>query len=105
DAAPKAAPIVGGPATVSVAEAVPAGPVSVEVTGSVVLFFVPALVPVTFTATVQEPLAGSVTPVRLTLDVPAIAVTAPPQALLRPFGLATTSPAGSVSLNPTAVSE
>src|SRR5206468_8730722 len=78
---------------------------SVEVTGSVVLFFVPVLVPLTFTATVQEPLASRVTPVRLTLDVPAIAVTAPPQALLRPFGLATTRPAGSGSLNATAVSE
>jgi hypothetical protein len=36
------------------AEAVPPVPPSVEVTAPVVLFFVPAVVPVTFTEKVQE---------------------------------------------------
>jgi hypothetical protein len=103
-AAPNAVAIVGGATTVRLAEAVPAGPVSADVTAPVVLFFVPALVPVTCTTTAQEPLAGSVAPVRLTLDEPATAVTAPPHVLLSPSGLATTRPAGNESLNPTAVS-
>ena len=42
----------------TLAEAVPPVPPSVEVTAPVVLFLAPAVVPVTFTAIVQEPLAG-----------------------------------------------
>ena len=55
-AAPNDLPMVGGfnGATVTLAEAVPPVPPSVELTASVVLFFVPDAVPVTFTEKVQE---------------------------------------------------
>ncbi len=46
--------IDGGATTLMLAEAVPPVPPSVEVTLPVVLFCVPAAVPVTFTAKVQE---------------------------------------------------
>ena len=47
---------------------------------------------------------ATVPPVRLTLPLPAVAVVVPPHVLLRPFGAATTSPAGNVSVNATPVS-
>jgi len=62
------------------------------------LLLEPALVPVTLTASVQLPLAASVTELRLTVPVPCVAVTEPPQVLLKPFGVATTTPEGSVSM-------
>jgi hypothetical protein len=78
----------------------------VEVTALVVLFLVPALVPVTFTVKLQKALAASVAPDWLTLDEPAVAVIVPPpHEPVSPFGVATTRPAGSVSLNPTPLSD
>jgi len=72
-----------------------------------VLDFVPAVVPFTFTMNVQEPLAVSPNPEMLMLPPPAVALgvpaanTPPPelrQVPLWPLGVATTSPAGRVSL-------
>ena len=97
--------IDGGATTLRLAEAVPPGPPSVDVTLPVVLVFVPAVVPVTFTENVQELLAAMVPPERLIVPVPAVAVMVPPpQVPVRPLGVETTRPAGSVSLNATPVS-
>ena len=86
------------------ADAVPPVPPSVEVTFPVVLFCVPAAVPVTFTENVQEELAGSDAPLRLTLPDAAVAVMVPPPHVpVKPFGVEITRPAGSVSLNATPV--
>jgi len=52
------------------------------------LFLYSAVVPVTFTETVQEVLAARVPPERLTLEDPATAVTVPPQVLFNAFGVA-----------------
>jgi hypothetical protein len=97
--------IDGGATTLIEAEAVPPVPPSVEVTFPVVLFCVPAAVPVTLTENVQEALAAIVPPLRLMTFVPATAVIVPaPHVPIRPFGVETTRPAGSVSLKPTPVS-
>lgn len=102
DAGLNAAAIDGGPSTLVLAEAVPPGPPSVEVTAPVVLFFVPTVVPVTLTANVQELLAATVPPERLTAPEPAVAVMVPlPQDPVKPLGVETTIPAGSVSVNAT----
>src|SRR5689334_1461971 len=101
----KALAIDGGATTLMLAEAVPPVPPSTEVTLPVVLFCVPAAMPVTFTENVQELLAAIVPPLRLITFVPAVAVIVPaPQVPVRPFGVETTRPAGSVSLKPTPVS-
>src|SRR5258708_25752027 len=92
----------GGATTVMLALVVFPVPPSVDVTW-VLLFFTPAVVPVTFTATVHEALNASVPPDRLTVPEPATAVAVPPQVLVRPFGVATTSPPGKLSVNPTPV--
>jgi len=105
EAAPNAFVIVGGVATVMLAEAVFPVPPLVEVTAPVVLFFVPEVVAFTFTEIVHELLIATAPPVRLTLPLPAVAVVVPPQVLLRPFGVASTNPAGNVSVNATPVSE
>jgi hypothetical protein len=98
-AAPKAFAIEGGAITLTLAEAVPPMPPSVEATLPVVLFFVPAVVPVTFTANVHDELCASVAVARLTAPAPAVAVIVPlPQVPDKPLGVETTSPAGSVSL-------
>jgi len=94
--------IDGGATTARLADAVPPVPPSVEVTAPVVLFCVPAAAPVTFTEKVHELLTASAAPVRLITFVPAVAVIVPaPQVPARPFGVAITSPAGSVSVKPT----
>src|SRR5438552_273467 len=80
------------------------GPLSAEVIAPVVLFFGPEVVAFTLTEIVHELLIATVPPLRLTLPLPAVAVVVPPQVLLRPFGVATTSPAGNVSVNATPVS-
>lgn len=86
-------------ATSSVADAAAPLPASFEVTGPVVLFWVPAALAVTFTVNVQEALAARVAPVRLTLpDAAAAVIVPPPQVPVNPFGEAITSPAGSVSV-------
>ena len=97
--------IDGGASTLMLAVAVPPVPPSVEVTLPVVLVCRPAEMPVTLTENVQEPLAAIVPPLRLIVFVPAVAVIVPaPHVPVRPFGVETTSPAGSVSLKPTPVS-
>src|SRR5260370_19921646 len=96
-AAPKALMITGGATTVMLAFEVLPVPPSVEVTCTL-LFFTPAVVPVTFTATVHEALNASVPPDSLTVPEPATAVAVPPQQLVRPFGVATTRPAGKLSV-------
>ena len=84
----------------------PPVPPSFELIVPVVLFLVPALVPVTFTAKVHDALPASVAPVKLMLPDPAVAVIVPPpHEPVRPFGVFTTSPAGSVSVNATPVTE
>src|SRR5712671_885880 len=103
-AAPNALMITGGATTVILALEVFPVPPSVEVTCTL-LFFTPAVVPVTFTLKVHEVLIASVAPARLTVPEPATAVIVPPPQLpVRPFGVATTKPAGSVSVNATPVS-
>jgi len=97
--------MVGGATTVRVAVllVVPVPP-SVEVIAPVVLFLSPALVPVTLTEKVQEdPAAGDAVNdplLRVMVLLPAVAVTVPlPQAPVSPFGVATTTPAGRLSVN------
>jgi hypothetical protein len=99
-AAPNDLLIVGGDATVKVAEAVPPAPPSVELIAVVVLFFTPAVVPVTFTENVHVPLAASVAAERL-IELPlAVAEIVPlPQVPVCPFGVDTTKPEGNVSEN------
>ena len=97
--------IDGGATTLMLAEAVPPVPPSVDVTFPVVLFCVPAAMPVTFTANVHELFAAMVPPERLIVLVPAVAVIVPaPQVPVKPFGVEITRPAGNVSLNATPVS-
>jgi hypothetical protein len=104
--APKALAIDGGATTLMLADAVPPVPPSVDVTFPVVLFLVPAVVPVTFTANVHEVDDARVAPVRLTTFVACVAVIVPPpQEPVRPFGVEITSPAGRVSVNPVPVSD
>ena len=96
--------MTGGATTVIVAEAALPAPPCNEVTALVVLLFTPGMTPVTFTTKVQDALAGRVAPVRLMLLDPAVAVMVPPPQLpVSPFGVETTNPAGSVSVNPTTV--
>src|SRR4029077_19210711 len=92
----------GGATTLMLAEAVPPVPPSTDVTFPVVLFCVPAAMPVTFTANVHELFAAMVPPERLIVLVPAVAVIVPaPQVPVRPLGVEIIKPAGNVSLKPT----
>src|SRR5215470_1449871 len=94
------------PLTVSVAVATLPFPPSIEVTAEVVLFFRPAVVPVTLTWNVHTLFAASVAPDSLTPPLPAVAVMVPPpHDPLRPLGVATTRPAGRLSVKPTPVRE
>jgi len=97
-AAPKALLIVGGASTVTLAFAVLPVPPSVDLTCTL-LFFTPVVVPVTFAEIVQEALDPSVPPDKLSEEAPAAAVAVPPQVLLRLLGVATTKPAGRLSVN------
>ena len=102
-AAPNAFAIVGGPSTVTDAFEVLPAPAVADVTVTL-LFFTPPAVPVTFTLKLHDALAANVAPERLTLPDPAEAVIAPPpQVPANPFGVATTKPAGSESVNATPV--
>src|SRR5260221_6683772 len=56
------------------------------------------------TTTVHDVLVAIEPPVKLMLVEPATAAGVPPQVLLSPLGVATTSPVGSVSLNATPAS-
>src|SRR6478609_5963882 len=102
-AAPNALMITGGPTTVIEAFDVLPVPASVEVTWTL-LFFTPAVVPCTLTETVQLALAANVPPERLILPDPATAVAVPPQVLLSALGVATTNPAGRLSVKAIPVS-
>jgi len=90
--------ITGGPATVIVAFEVLPVPPSVEDTCTL-LFFTPAVVPVTFNETAHEAPGARVPADRLAEPDPATAVEVPPQVLVKPFGVATTKPAGKLSVN------
>src|SRR5438445_10934995 len=96
-----------GALTSIVAVALLPEPPSLEVTVPVVFTLCPPLVPVTFTENVQEPPAAIVPPERLTTEkpdtVPVVMVPAPHEPV-SPFGVATVSPAGSVSPKATPVS-
>ena len=96
--------IEGGPTTVSVSVAVLPAPPSLEVTAPLVLVKAPAVVPVTFTTTVQELLTAMPPAVRLMLVPPAVADGVPPQLFVSPLGVETTNPVGNVSVNATPVS-
>jgi len=96
--------IVGGATTVRDAVAVFPVPPSVEETVTL-LFFWPAVDPVTFSEIVHDLFVASVAPDKLTEDEPAVAVVVPPQFVVSPFGVATTRPAGKVSVKPIPVSE
>jgi len=89
--------------TVRLVEAVLPVPPSFEVTALVILSFIPPDVPVALTENVHEAPAANVPPERLILSDPGTAATAPPHDPVNPFGVATTSPAGSVSVKPTPV--
>ena len=66
------------------------------------MFCPPDVAPVTSAEEVQEALATRNAPVSETLPDPAAAVMVPPPQLpVKPFGVDTTSPAGSVSAKPT----
>ena len=67
------------------------------------MFFTPPVIAVTFTESVQELLVARVAPDRLTELDPATAVAVPPHVLFNPLGVATTSPAGRLSVNATPV--
>jgi hypothetical protein len=98
--------IVGGATTVMLAEAVPPAPVFVpplaELTLPVVLFFGPAVVPVTVTMKMQLPPAAIVPPVSVIVAGAVVVTVPPPQPLTEPF--TTVNPAGSVSVTVTPVS-
>src|SRR2546428_419798 len=89
--------ITGGATTVMLAFDVLPVPPSVEVTCTL-LFLTPAVVPCTFTDTVQLVLAASVPPDKLTEPAPATAVAVPPQGLVTPGVGPTTKPAGRLSV-------
>ena len=67
------------------------------------LFCRPVVEPVTFTVSVQDAPAASVTPLKLTTPEPAVAVAVPPHVFESPFGLVTVRPAGKLSVKLTPV--
>jgi hypothetical protein len=101
-AAPNAFAMVGGPTTVIDAFAVLPVPAFVEV-ACTLLFFTPAVVPCTSTVTVQLEFGASDWPLRLTEPEPGVAVIVPVQLPPTFAGVATTSPAGRLSVNPAPV--
>src|ERR1700691_4900546 len=100
-ARPNTLAMVGGRATATLAVAVLPVPPLVDETVPVVLVWDPEMVPVIFTVIVQDAETAMFPPVRLTLPLPATAVAVPPQLLTSPLGVATSSPAGNVSVNAT----
>lgn len=92
---------VGAAVTERVALAVFPAPPSAEETGPALLVNVPALVPVTLTATVQLPATGIDAPVSEMLEPAATAVAVPPQAEVSPLGVEMTRPAGNESVKTT----
>lgn len=109
-AAPKDLKMLGeGDPTIRVAVAVLPMPPSVEETLPVMLTLVPPVVPVTLSEILQPkiPTKGGnsvvAPPVREMDAEPGVAVSVPPQLLLKEFGLATTNPAGRLSVKATLV--
>ena len=101
---PKALVMVGAATpTVRLADAVLPLPPFVELTVTL-LFFTPVVVPWTLTETVQLAFGARLAPERLTVEEPAVAVAVPPHVLFRLEGVATTKPAGRLSVNATPVS-
>ena len=97
-AAPNALAMVGGATTVI--DALEVFPVPATVSDTVtLLFFTPAVVPCTFTETVQLAPGASDAPERLTVDEPAVPVAVPLHVVFRADGVATISPAGRLSVN------
>jgi hypothetical protein len=68
------------------------------------LFFTPAVVPVTFTETVQLAPGARLAPLKLIDEDPSAAVAVPLHVLFKLPGVATTNPAGNASVNATPVS-
>ena len=96
--------IDGGATTLMLAEAVPPVPPSTDVTLPVVLFCVPAAIPVTFTEKVHDALAASVCAAQADhVGVLVAVMVPPPQLPVRPLGVEIMRPAGKVSLKPTPV--
>ena len=91
-------------AIVRVAEAVLPVPPLVELTAPLTLLKTPAAAPVTLTVTVQDEATAIDPPEKLMLPEPAVAAAVPVQVPPKPFGVATTSPVGSVSVNATPAS-
>jgi hypothetical protein len=104
-AAPKDSPSDGGATTIRLAVAVLPVPAFDEVTAVLVFVKLPALLPVKLTESVQLLPAAIVPPLRVREPVAASAVAVPPQLFVSPLGVEIASPAGSVSLNPTPVSD
>ena len=98
EAAPNDLMMTGGPTTVMLALEVLPVPPFVELTVTL-LFLTPAVVPCTLTETVQLAPAASVAALKLTEEDPATAVAVPLQVVLMPLGVATTRPAGRLSVN------
>jgi hypothetical protein len=104
-AAPNVFAILGGEITLRLAAPVFPLPPLAEVTAAVVLVTLPADVPFTLTLNVHEPLAAMFAPDKLTMLAPELAaIVPPPQVPVTPLGVATTRPAGNVSVNPTPLS-
>src|SRR5580700_7085684 len=101
-AAPKALLITGGPTTVTLAFDVFPVPPLVELTCTL-LFFTPPVVPCTLNETVHDALAASAPDDNEADDDPAVAVAVPPHVFAKLFGVATTNPAGRLSVNVTPV--
>ena len=86
----------------TLADAVPPVPPSLDVTALVVLSFVPAVSAVTFTVNVQEAVAATIAPDKLIAPEPADAVMVPPpHDPVSPFGVEITRPLGRASANAT----
>lgn len=99
-AAPNDLMMTGGPTTVIDALEVFPKPALVEL-ACTLLFFTPAVVPCTFTETVQLVFGASTAPLKDTATDPSAAVAVPLHVLFRLPGVATISPAGKLSLNAT----
>ena len=102
-AAPNAFAIIAAAVTVTEALEVLPVPPSVDETCTL-LFFTPAVVPITFTESVQDVLAARVAAPRLTDAAPAAALAVPVQVVVNPLGVATSKPDGRLSVNATPVS-
>jgi hypothetical protein len=103
-AAPNALAIVGGEATVRLAEAVLPAPPLVALTAPEVFVYWPGVVPVIFNTKMQEEFTAMPAAVRLKLVEPATAVAVPAQVFDKPFGVEITRPAGNESVKATPVS-